>query len=210
MKNKNVRLKLWGLFGVFVLISIFILLSYLVQTNFEFFENMIVGNSLGLIVYMLLNVIGIVVAPVTVIPLIVVVAGIWGPVVAGFSTLIAWVFGSVIAFLIARKFGVPVARRFVSLDKLYKLEDRFSILGSFWGIVFLRMVVPIEVLSYGLGLFSRIGFWKYTFASVLGLIPVSFAFAYLGMIPFVYQVILGLVILINLLVFMIFVEIKER
>lgn len=207
--RKNVGLKLWGLFGVFVLISIFILLSYLVQTNFEFFESLILGNLWGLTTYMLLNVIGIVVAPVTVIPLIVIVTGIWGPVVAAIATWVAWVFGSVVAFLIARKLGVPIVRRFISLDELYKLEDRFSVLGSFWGVVFLRMIIPIEILSYGLGLFSRIGFWKYTSASALGLLPVSFAFGYLGMIPFIYQVILGLCVLIGILIVMIFAEVRD-
>lgn len=208
--KRNVKFKLGGLFGVFVLISVFILLSYLVQTNFEFFEKLVAGSFLGLLVYIFLNVLAIVVAPITVIPLIVIVAGIWGWVVAGFVTWIAWVLGSMIAFLIARRLGVPVARKFISLDELYKFEERFSFIGSFWGVVFLRMVIPVEILSYGLGLFSRIGFWKYIFASALGFLPIVFLFGYFGVIPFVYQIILGLCILIGILVFMIFNELKVR
>ena len=48
--RKDTRLKLWSLFGVFVVISIFILLSYLVQTNFEFFERMITDSFVGLLI----------------------------------------------------------------------------------------------------------------------------------------------------------------
>ena len=207
--RKNLRLKLWGLFGVFVLIVIFISLSYFVQNNLEFFERLVADNVWGLMIYIFLNFVGIVIAPVTVIPLIVVVTSIWGPIVATFVTWVAWMLGSVFAFWIARRFGVPIVRRFISMDELYKFEDRFSILKSFWGIVVLRMVIPVEVLSYGLGLFSRIGFWKYTFASALGLIPVTFIFGYFGMIPFIYQVILGLLILIGLLILMIAKELWD-
>ena len=205
--RKNVRLKLWSIFAVFVLVVAFVLMSYLVQTYFGFFENLIVESFLGLGVYVLLNFVGIVVAPVTVIPLVVIVSGIWGPVVAGFATFIAWVLGSAVAFLIARKFGVPIVKRFISLDELYKYEDKFSIFYSFWGLVLLRMVIPVEILSYGLGLFSRIGFWRYISASALGLLPVSFAFGFLGVIPFVYQFFLGLLFLIGVLLVLIFREI---
>lgn len=208
--KKNVKLKLWGVFSVIVLILAFVLLSYFVQTNLEFFESLIVGNFWGILVYVLLNFVGIVVAPVTVIPLVVVVSGIWGPVVAGVATLVAWVLGSAVAFLIARKLGVPVVQRFISLEELYKFEERFFIIGNFWVLVFLRMVIPVEVLSYGLGLFSRIGFWKYILATALGLSPVAFAFGYLGVVPFVYQIVLGLLVLIGFLVVMIFREIKMR
>ena len=209
MKN-NVKLKLWSLFGIFFMILLFITLSYFVQTNLDFFERLISDNFLGLVIYIVLNIIGIVLAPVTVIPLIIVVTGIWGWVIAGIVTWVAWVLGAIIAFWIARRFGVPIVGKFISLKELYKFEDRFSFISKFWGVVFLRMVIPVEILSYGLGLFSRINFWKYTFASALGLLPVSFLFGYFGEIPFTYQIIIGLCVLIAILVMMIFQEIRQR
>jgi uncharacterized membrane protein YdjX (TVP38/TMEM64 family) len=209
MKRK-VKLKLWGFAGVFVLISVFILLSYFVQNNFEFFERLVADNLWGLFIYGLLNFLGIVIAPITVIPLIAVITGIWGPVVASLVSWLAWMLGSIVAFWIARKFGVPIVGRFISMDDLYKFEDKFSILRSFWGIVILRMIIPVEVLSYGLGLFSRISFWKYTLASAIGLLPVTFLLGYLGVVPFIYQVVLGLVVLIGILVFMIVEEILNK
>lgn len=210
LMRKDVRLKLWGLFGVFVLIVIFILVSYLVQENFEFFERLVAGNIWGLVIYIFLNFVGIVVAPVTVIPLIVVITKIWGPVVASLASWVAWMLGSVVAFWIARRFGVPIVSRFIPMDELYKFEEKFSILNSFWGIVFLRMVIPVDILSYGLGLFSRVRFGKYFFASAIGLLPVTFIFGYLGIVPFIYQVVLGLLVLIGILVLMIIGELKNK
>jgi uncharacterized membrane protein YdjX (TVP38/TMEM64 family) len=208
--KKNVKLKLWSLFGIFILIIVFLVLSYFVQTNLGFFENLIRGSAWGLVIYIFLNFLGIVIAPITVIPLIVVVSGIWGPVVASLASWFAWITGSIVAFWIARRFGVPIVSRFISMKELYRYEDRFSILNSFWGLVFLRMVIPVEILSYGLGLFSRIGFWKFTIASAIGLLPVTFLLGYLGMIPFIYQVVLGLFVLIVLLVLVIFSEFKKK
>jgi len=206
--RKNVKLKLWGLGSVVALIVVFVGLSYFVQGNIVFFERLVSDNHWGLLVFVLLNIIGIVIAPVTVIPLIVIVTGVWGGFVAAIATLVAWTLGSVIAFWISRKFGVPIVARFISLKELYEFEERFSFVVSFWGVLLLRMVIPVEILSYGLGLFSRIGFWKYTLATVLGLLPVCFVFGYLGMVPFVYQVVLGLVVLVGILIVMIWRELK--
>ncbi|NPE26468.1 TVP38/TMEM64 family protein [Methanococcoides sp. SA1] len=206
--ERHVKLKLAGILSVFLLMSAFVVLSYFVQGNIEFFEVLVSDNYWGLIVFVLLNFVGIIVAPVTVIPLIVIVTSIWGGLVAAFATLVAWVLGSVVAFLLARKIGVPIVSRFISMDELYRFEERFGFVGSFWGVVFLRMVVPVEILSYGLGLGSRIGFWKYTLASVLGLMPVCLIFGYLGMIPIIYQIVLGLILLNGILAGMIWRELR--
>lgn len=208
--RKDVRLKLLGLFGVFIVISVFILLSYLVQINLDFFEGAVSDTMWGLVVYGLLNFLGIVVAPVTVIPLIAVVTGIWGWVVAGAVSWFAWLVGSVVAFWIARRFGVPIIARFISLKELYRFEDRVSVIRSFWGVVFLRMIIPVDILSYGLGLFSRVSFWRYFFASALGLLPVTFLISYLGEVSFIYQVFLGLVVLIVILFLIILGEARRK
>lgn len=208
--KKSVFLKLWGFLGIVVLMVAFLLLSYFVQSNIGFFEKFIIGNVWGLVVYFFLNVLGVVVAPIAVIPLIVVVTKMWGPVVAAVFTLIGWIVGAAIAFWIARRFGVPIVRRFISMKELYRFEERFSLLNSFWGIVFLRMIVPVEILSYGLGLFSRVGFWKYIAASFVGLFPVAFLLGYFGIIRFVYQVLFAICILIVILIVMILKEVFDR
>ena len=66
------------------------------------------------------------------------------------------------------------------------------------------MVIPVDILSYALGLFSRIKFWPYAIASFIGIIPGVVLFAYVGAIPFIYQVItiliVGIIIISGLIV----------
>jgi uncharacterized membrane protein YdjX (TVP38/TMEM64 family) len=199
--------KIWALFVLFLAIALFVFLSYLVEQNFSFFESVVGIGFWGLFVYFVLNVFAIVFAPLTVFPLIAIVTGVWGWVVAGFVSWLAWLVGASLAFLVGRHFGVMIAEKFVSIESLYKFEERFSVVGSFWGIVFLRMVIPVDILSYGLGIFSRVGFWKHFFASAFGLIPVTFLIAYLGEISIVWQVVVGLGVLIGFLVVLIWREI---
>jgi uncharacterized membrane protein YdjX (TVP38/TMEM64 family) len=51
---------------------------------------------------------------------------------------------------------------------------------QFWMIFCLRHVLPVDVVSYALGLVNGISFRVYTLASVLGVIWFSFVFAYAG------------------------------
>ncbi len=206
MMKKSVKLKLWSFFWIVLVISLFICFSYFIQTNLDFFEGLIVDGWIGMIIYVLLNISAVVVAPVTVLPMIVIAVGMWGIGISVFLTVLGWTAGSIIAFLLARKFGIPIVEKLISLEEIHALEEKAKIGNSFWSVLVLRMVVPVDVLSYALGLFSRIGFWSYTFATVLGIIPFCFVFAYLGEVPYVYQVVLGLVFLIGVLIVLIWRE----
>ena len=195
---------------MFVVVFFFVLFSYFIQTKMEFFEGLVVGGWVGMVVYVLLKIVATVFAPITVLPLIVLATGLWGVWVAAFLTIIGWTLGSVIAFGVARKFGVPIVKRFISLDEIYEFQERVNIGNGFWSVIFLRMIVPVDVLSYALGLFSKIGFWTYALATVIGVIPFAFAFAYLGEVHYVYQVVLGLVFLIGFLGYLIFKEVSQK
>ena len=204
--KKSVKLKLSAIFGVLLIVVFFVLFSYLIQSNPDFFEGLISDNFWGMFIYILINIIAVVFAPVTVLPLIAVAAGLWGWVIAGIVTIFGWFLGSVIAFLIARKFGVPLISRFVSLDKIYAIEEKVSIGNSFWSVLLLRLIIPVDILSYVLGLFSKIRLVPYAFATILGITPFAFVFAYLGSVPVIYQIVIGLIVLIVFAVWMIYQE----
>ena len=203
----SIKLKFSAILAFLLIIIVFVSLSYFVQTKFEFFENLIADDFLGMIVYILLNIISVVFAPVTVLPLVVVATGLWGWVVAGVITILGWSIGAILAFLIARKFGVPLIKKFISLEKIYKLEEKFSIGNSFWSVLLLRMIIPVDILSYGLGLFSKIKLLPYAFATIIGITPFAFFFAYLGIVPFIYQIFLGLTVLIIFITWLVIEEI---
>lgn len=121
-----------------------------------------------------------VVAPITVLPLVPLVSPVLGPFVTALLSLLGWTLGAVVAFLIARYAGRPILSRFVSLEAIDRYEKYIDPDARFWAIVMLRILIPVDVLSYALGIFSRVSLLEYTVASVIGISFFSFVFSYLG------------------------------
>jgi uncharacterized membrane protein YdjX (TVP38/TMEM64 family) len=103
----------------------------------------------------------------------------WGTlyIVAGASA------GAVLAFLIARYIrGEQTSARVGSAWRM-KLAayDQAMAKHGFMTVLFLRLVpvFPFSVLNYGLG-FSSVRLRKYTVATVVGIIPGTFTYAYFG------------------------------
>ena len=59
----------------------------------------------------------------------------------------------------------------------------------FLTIVFLRMAVPFDFISYLLGLFSSINFKTYVLATTLGVIPMAIFLSILGTLPPLFQLV---------------------
>jgi uncharacterized membrane protein YdjX (TVP38/TMEM64 family) len=59
----------------------------------------------------------------------------------------------------------------------------------FWSIVVLRTFMPMDVISYVLGLFTNMTWSSYAIATALGLTPSAFLLAYLGKTPHAYTLI---------------------
>lgn len=185
MKSKKIK----GVIEVLIVIALFIGFSYLIQTNLDFFESIIGSGILGMLIYIFIEIIAIVVAPVTTLPLITVPSNLWGWVIAAILSIIGWTIGSVIAFVIARKYGVNIVKKFIPLKEINKLEKRVPHEHLFLSVVFLRMIIPIDILSYVLGLFSKMKLRTYALATFIGIMPFAFILAYLGGLPVQYQVI---------------------
>ncbi len=121
-----------------------------------------------------------VVAPLTSLPLVPLVSPVFGPFVTGILAIVGWTFGAVVAFLIARYAGRPILGKFVSLQSLDRYERLIPREARFLTVFALRMIIPVDVLSYALGIFSSISLLEYTLATVLGIAWFAFAFSYLG------------------------------
>jgi uncharacterized membrane protein YdjX (TVP38/TMEM64 family) len=122
----------------------------------------------------------VVVAPLTIVPIIPVASVIFGPFLAGVYVIIGWFLGSVFDFIIARKFGRPLIKKFISLKTIEKYENYIPVQMEFWWVVLLRIIVQVDILSYALGLFSRISLWKYSLATLIGMAPLAFVISYAG------------------------------
>jgi uncharacterized membrane protein YdjX (TVP38/TMEM64 family) len=143
----------------------------------------------GVFLYIVLNILDAVIAPGATLPLIPVAAHVWGPVLAASVTTIGWTAGSLIAFLIARRWGYPIVKKLTSPDRLKQLK-KYIPENLFWSIVVLRLVMPMDVMSYVLGLFTDITWPKYVAATALGLTPSAFVLAYVGKLPNAYDYIM--------------------
>ena len=107
--------------------------------------------------------------------------------------------GAVVAFLIARKFRGRLVAWFIPLKKMEQLEKRLPENLSFWAFVLMRLPTePVfDFLSYAAGL-TRMSFWRYFFATILGSFPIKFLIFYFGGITFskgVYLITILLVLL---------------
>src|SRR5438477_7388274 len=141
----------------------------------------------GVVVYIFLNVLDAVVAPGATLPLIPIAARVWGRVPAALVTTAGWTAGSLVAFYIARRWGSPIVKRLTSMKRVKRLR-RYVPRHPFWSVVLLRMIVPMDVISYVLGLFSDMTWRSYGLAKALGLTPSALILNYIGKTHRVYDI----------------------
>jgi uncharacterized membrane protein YdjX (TVP38/TMEM64 family) len=186
--------KLKSLLELLIIVIIFIIITYVVQTNLIFFESLIGKNINGILIYLLVVILAMVVAPITSIPLIPLMSNIWGWVFTGVISIIGWTIGAIIVFLLCRRYGVDIIKKLISLNDIYALEKKFPKENLFLIVLFLRMIIPVDILSYALGLFTKMKFWPYTIATFIGIIPAAFLLAYVGSISAQFQIIVFLIV----------------
>jgi len=164
---------------ILAFILIIILASFLWQFSVEDIKQFVSANSaLSSLFFVFMMIISTVIPPITIFPIIPFAGVVFGPFIMTIYCVIGWVIGSMISFQIARYAGRPFLSRFMSLEKLAHYENKIPKKGEFWVMVFLRMIAPVDVFSYAVGLVSKINFWKFSLASFVGVIPLSFLLAY--------------------------------
>ncbi len=143
-----------------------------------------IGDSIwGMMLYMLLAIIATVVAPLSSIPLLPVAVQAWGPITAALLSIAGWTIGAMIAFFISRYFGHILEKRIPSIHKLKSMSARIPQKNAFWAILLLRISVPVDILSYAIGLFTTVPTPTYFFATLLGVVPFAFVLSFAGTFP---------------------------
>lgn len=196
IKNENLKNSV----ALLLLGVIFLITSYLVKENLDFLKLLMSGypSALGMFIYIFLGFLATVAAPLTAMPLIPLASNLWGWQVAAMLNIIGWGAGSFAAFYIANRFGRPLVKKFISLEKVDKLEKRMPKDNIFWTIVFLRIIIPVDILSYALGIFTKTNYKIYISATVLGITPFSIFFSYAGTMNLKTQMAIFIVIFIIL------------
>ena len=192
-----------ALIGIISLVVVFLLVSYLVNKNLDFLKENISSGYLSMIIYFILISLEVVVAPTSLIPIIPLATALWGSSTSFLLTLFGWTFGSVIAFLITRKIGVPLLEKITSIEEMNKYQRFVPDKNLFLGVVTIRIFIPFDVMSYVIAFFTKIDLKKYTLATFIGFIPSTFFLAYFGQIQtnILYTLVLIGILIILVLIF---------
>ncbi len=172
-----------------VLIVAFILVSYGVH-RYESDIALVLGNggmSSAAIFIFLTALFVVFIIPLDIVLLIPLGTILWGPVPTALMSITGWTLGALVAFGIARTYGLPLVRTLVGEHRIRMFGEHIPTHDLFWSVVFLRLLVPVDLLSYALGLFSSLSWRKYLVATALGVAPFGFFFAFAGTLPFWYQ-----------------------
>lgn len=182
------------LIGISILSAFFLLGIFIAHDFNAYIIKYLDFGILGMITYVVAGIIATVIAPVSTVPVIPLVAVLWGPFLTALLSIIAWSIGSVFAFLIARYFGKPIISHFINLETISAYEKSLGD-SLFWDIVLLRMAVPVDILSYAIGLFSSMRIRAYIPATIIGITPFAFLLSYSSRGSFTFQIIVGVLII---------------
>lgn len=207
MKNKQ---KIGSLTGIILIILLFILISFLVQNNIDFLRSYIENNFLSMFIYVLIMVLLTIIAPINDLLIVPIASAFWGWLISALLTLLGWAIGASIIFFVSRKYGVPLIKKIISLDKIYEYEEFMPKHHKFIGMILLRLAIPIDLMHYAISLFTRIKFWPYLLATVIGLAPLAFIVGYLGTLPTYIQIIGFIILLIVIFLGIIYFRLKHN
>jgi len=170
--------------GPGVLFLILLGLSYYFFRNkaiVDALESMVHDSSaLSVVTYILILVAATVVAPVSAVPLMPLASHLFGPFETALWSIIGWWIGAMIAFVIARYFSATLLVRFVSKERMEKYRHLIPKEFEFSTAVVLRLMTPVDFLSYVLGLFTAIPMGTYALATLIGISPFAFIYSYAG------------------------------
>jgi uncharacterized membrane protein YdjX (TVP38/TMEM64 family) len=119
------------------------------------------------------------VLPISALPLLPLAARVYGVWTTVLLTATGWWIGCIAAFVIARWARVFL-ERLTSLEATRRLEAKLPADVGFSGIVFLRIILPGDIVGFALGLLKHVRFSTYAAASLLGTIPGAIVFSYAG------------------------------
>jgi len=204
--SDKIKILLFSLFIIALLALIPLILPF--YEDIEYF----LGSSplLGPLVYGLLMIGAILIAPIPASPLAIIAGKVFGPWQGMLYTLIAATLGAIIALTLARYFLGEVARNHL---KSYNWYKKFSNLNEYkiaYIIALTRLMpqVSFDLVSYAAGL-TRIRLSLFTLATFIGMIPIVFILSFLGSFLQPYQEII-LVILLTIFIIFFLRKIKDK
>lgn len=150
------------------------------QWNISELEEWITGHRfLGIAVYIIFVAASVVLLPFSSLPLLPIAVRVFGILGTALFSIAGWWIGCLIAFQIA-KLGRKYLEKFTSLEAVDRIERKIPNDIGFAGIVILRMILPVDITSFALGLLKNLHFPTYATASLIGITPFAFVWSAAG------------------------------
>jgi uncharacterized membrane protein YdjX (TVP38/TMEM64 family) len=115
----------------------------------------------------------------------------WGPLATALFTTVGWWVGALIAFYLSRKYGRGFVAKMVSLNHVEKIASRIPTKHQFLILALLFSILPSDILSFAVGVFTSVRLATYLPASFLGILATSLVFGYGVTLPALHQLIAG-------------------
>lgn len=134
------------------------------------------------LLFMVLMALTVVVSHLPGVPLVCVAGAMWGGVWGGIYSVAGGFLGSLMAYGLGRSLGQSAIKFITGKTVTFNTHRGQAVLG---GLIFLSRllpVVPFDVISYGAGM-TRLSLPVYASATLLGMMPPTFAIAFLGTSP---------------------------
>ena len=172
-------LKRKEIFGIVLIVLFFVASAFLSNKYKVELQSSMEGYAMmGMVSYMLIVILSEVIAPINALPLLPLAVALWGPFVGAILSIFAWLIGSIIVYWILQKYGRSFVSKFINLKKFDDKHINIPKKNKFWILVGLRMIMPVDILSYLLGLFVPMSYQLYITTTAIGIIPGAFLYAY--------------------------------
>jgi uncharacterized membrane protein YdjX (TVP38/TMEM64 family) len=179
-----------------VVIALFIASSWYSNSYAEAISASAFSSSVyAELAYFLVSILSIVIADISASPLIPLAYALWGAMITAVLTALGWTIGSVIAFWLARRFGEPLVCRLVNKCDFEDYKNNFNNNNLFWQLLLARIFLPVDVLSYAVGLFTKMKYLPFALSTLIGSFIFTFLAIYASTFDVIYQVVFGIIFL---------------
>ncbi len=182
--NKTTKRYLVGTVIVLIALSVYFYLKTQTQVLDTFTQENLQSFISGYgawapVVFIAVEIIAVIISQLPNIPLTLVAGAIWGPFLGAAYAVTGGLIGGCIAFYISRLLGKELVKKLIGdrYKMVEKIPENYLTVG-----VFLTRLVPFlsfDIISYGAGL-TNMKFKHFFWASLLGMIPMTLLFTYLG------------------------------
>jgi uncharacterized membrane protein YdjX (TVP38/TMEM64 family) len=145
-------------------------------------------GPLGIAAYQILIIIGEIVIPGGSLPLLPIAVLLWGKYWSAVLTVSGWMICSIVAFGAARRYGRFLVSRFIDTEAMSRIGETIPHQHLFFTTVLFRLVFPVGLVSYALGIFTPVHWLPYLAGTALGSAPLAFLAAFILTLALRYRI----------------------